>query len=331
MKKKLISVIVPCYCEEEAIPHYWEITSKVADSMDDVDFEFLFIDDGSKDNTVGILREMAKSDKRIRYVSFSRNFGKEAAMYAGLKNAKGDYVVIMDVDLQDPPSLLPEMLYAVEKEGYDCAATRRVTRKGEPPIRSFFARMFYKVMRRISKTDVVDGARDYRLMTRQMVNAIIDMGEYNRFSKGIFGWVGFKTKWLEYENIERAHGETKWSFWKLLVYSVDGIVAFSTMPLFISSIIGILFCIISFIAIIVTIIRQLIWSSSAYGWSSMVCIILMLSGIQLFAIGILGQYLAKTYLEVKKRPIYIVNETESDNPETSLVKSEGGAASNETD
>ena len=299
--------------------------------MEEVDFEFLFIDDGSKDNTVGILRDLAKSDRRIRYVSFSRNFGKEAAMYAGLKNSKGDYVVIMDVDLQDPPSLLPEMLVAVQKEGYDCAATRRVTRKGEPPIRSFFARMFYKVMRRISKTDVVDGARDYRLMKRKMVNAILDVGEYNRFSKGIFGWVGFKTKWLEYENIERAHGETKWSFWKLLVYSIDGIVAFSTMPLFVSSVIGILFCVISFIAILVTIIRQLIWSGSAYGWSSMVCIILMLSGIQLFAIGILGQYLAKTYLEVKKRPIYIVNETESDNPETSVEKSSGGGAANETD
>ncbi|MFR1517639.1 MAG: glycosyltransferase family 2 protein [Clostridia bacterium] len=330
MEKKLISVIVPCYCEEEAIPHYWEEMSNVADRMDEVDFEFLFIDDGSKDNTVEILRKLAKSDKRIRYVSFSRNFGKEAAMYAGLKNSKGDYVVIMDVDLQDPPSLLPEMLQAVVEEGYDCAATRRVTRKGEPPIRSFFARMFYKVMRRISKTDVVDGARDYRLMKRKMVNAILDVGEYNRFSKGIFGWVGFKTKWLEYENIERAHGETKWSFWKLLVYSIDGIVAFSTMPLFISSIIGIFFCVISFIAILVTIIRQLIWGGSAYGWSSMVCIILMLSGIQLFAIGILGQYLAKTYLEVKKRPIYIVNETESDNPETSIEKSAGGAASNDT-
>lgn len=330
MGKKLISVIVPCYCEEEAIPHYWEETAKVADSMTEVDFEFLFIDDGSKDHTVSILRRLAKSDKRVRYVSFSRNFGKEAAMYAGLKNAKGDYVAIMDVDLQDPPSLLPDMLHAIEKEGYDCAATRRVTRKGEPPIRSFFARMFYRVMRKISKTEVVDGARDYRLMKRKMVNAILDVGEYNRFSKGIFGWVGFRTKWLEYENIERTHGETKWSFWKLLAYSIDGIVAFSTMPLFVSSIIGILFCVISFIAILVIIVRQLVWGGSAYGWPSMVCIILMLSGIQLFAIGILGQYLAKTYLEVKKRPIYIVNETESDNPEASLEKSCGGSAENDT-
>ncbi len=331
MKRKLISVIVPCYCEEEAISYYWKEASAVADSMEQVDFEFLFIDDGSKDNTVQILRNLSQSDARVRYVSFSRNFGKEAAMYAGLKASKGDYVAIMDVDLQDPPHLLPEMLRAIEEEGFDCAATRRVTRKGEPPIRSLFARMFYKIMRKISKTDVVDGARDYRLMKRKMVDAILNVGEYNRFSKGIFGWVGFKTKWLEYENIERAHGETKWNFWKLLIYSVDGIVAFSTMPLAISSIIGILFCIISFIAIVVTIIRQLIWGGSAYGWSSMVCIILMLSGIQLFAIGILGQYLAKTYLEVKKRPIYIVNETEEDNPATNALKSDGGSASNDTD
>ena len=331
MKKKKISVVVPCYCEEAAIPHYWEETSKVADSMETVDFEFLFIDDGSKDQTVELLRKLSKEDKRVRYISFSRNFGKEAAMYAGLKASKGDYVVIMDVDLQDPPSFLPDMLRTVEEEGYDCAATRRVTRKGEPPIRSFFARIFYKIMRRISKTDVVDGARDYRLMKRKMVDAILEVGEYNRFSKGIFGWVGFKTKWLEYENVERAHGETKFNFWKLLLYSIDGIVAFSTMPLAISSIIGILFCAISFIAILVTIVRQLIWGGSAYGWSSMVCIILMLSGIQLFAIGILGQYLSKTYLEVKKRPIYIVNETEEDNPETNLLKSDGGSAENDTD
>ena len=330
MEKKKISVVVPCYCEEAAIPHYWEETSKVADSMEAGDFEFLFIDDGSKDQTVKLLRKLSKEDKRVRYISFSRNFGKEAAMYAGLKASKGDYVVIMDVDLQDPPSFLPEMLRTVEEEGYDCAATRRVTRKGEPPIRSFFARIFYKIMRRISKTDVVDGARDYRLMKRKMVDAILEVGEYNRFSKGIFGWVGFKTKWLEYENVDRAHGETKFNFWKLLLYSIDGIVAFSTMPLAISSIIGILFCVISFIAIIVTIVRQLIWGGSAYGWSSMVCIILMLSGIQLFAIGILGQYLSKTYLEVKKRPIYIVNETEEDNPEISLLKSDGGSAEKET-
>lgn len=330
MEKKLISVIIPCYCEEEAIPHYWSEASKTADSMSEVNFEFIFVDDGSKDNTLEILRELSQKDKRIRYISFSRNFGKEAAMFAGLKNSKGDYVAIMDVDLQDPPSLLPDMLKAIEEEGYDCSATRRVTRKGEPPIRSFFARLFYKLMHRISKTDVVDGARDYRLMKRKVVNAILEVKEYNRFSKGIFGWVGFKTKWIEYENIERAHGETKWSFWKLLLYSIDGIVAFSSMPLFISSVIGIIFCFISFVAIIFTIIRQLVWGGSAYGWSSMVCIILMLSGIQLFAIGILGQYLSKTYLEVKSRPIYIVNETELDNPSTSDEKSEGGAASKET-
>ncbi len=328
MNKKLISVIVPCYCEEEALPYYWEEASRTADSMDYVDFEFLFIDDGSKDGTVNVLRRLAAADSRVRYISFSRNFGKEAAMYAGLKNAKGDYAVIMDADLQDPPSLLPEMLRFVEEEGYDCSATRRVTRKGEPPVRSLFARMFYRIMRRISKTDIVDGARDYRLMSRKMVDAILEVGEYNRFSKGIFGWVGFKTKWIEYENVERVSGETKWSFWKLLAYSIDGIVAFSTAPLLISSVTGILFCMISFIAIVVIIVRQLIWGGSAYGWPSMVCIVLMLSGIQLFAIGILGQYLSKTYLEVKKRPIYIVKETELDNPETSAVKSEGGGASN---
>ena len=308
MGKKLISVIVPCYCEEEAIPHYWEETVKVADSMTEVDFEFLFIDDGSKDHTVSILRRLAKSDKRVRYVSFSRNFGKEAAMYAGLKNAKGDYVAIMDVDLQDPPSLLPDMLHAIEKEGYDCAATRRVTRKGEPPIRSFFARMFYRVMRKISKTEVVDGARDYRLMKRKMVNAILDVGEYNRFSKGIFGWVGYETKWLEYENVERTHGETKWSFWKLFLYSLDGITAFSTVPLAISSIMGVVFCIIAFVAIIALIIKNLIYHDPTPGWPSMVCIILLVSGVQLFCLGIVGQYLSKTYLEVKKRPIYLVKE-----------------------
>ena len=233
-------------------------------------------------------------------------------MYAGLEYSKGDFVAIMDADLQDPPSLLPEMYEGIIKDGYDCVATRRVNRKGEPPIRSFFARMFYKIMNKISKADIVDGARDFRLMKRKVVNAILKLGEYNRFSKGIFGWVGFKTKWLEYENIERAHGETKWSFWKLLIYSIDGIVAFSSMPLFISSIVGIAFCLISFFAIIFIIVRQIVWGGSAYGWPSLVCIILMLSGIQLFAIGILGQYLSKTYLEVKKRPIYIVDETDED-------------------
>ena len=328
--KKLISIVIPCYCEEESLTSFWEEINTITADMSEVNFEFLFIDDGSTDNTIDVLRDFAKKDARVRYISFSRNFGKEAAMFAGLKNSTGDYVAIMDADLQDPPSLLPKMLETLEKEDFDCVATRRVTRKGEPKIRSFFARLFYKLINKISKADIVDGARDYRLMKRKVVNAILQVGEYNRFSKGIFGWVGFKTKWLEYENKERLHGETKWSFRKLLIYSLDGIVAFSSMPLYISSIMGLLFCIIAFFAIIFVIVRQLIWGGSAYGWPSLVCIILMLSGIQLFAIGILGQYLSKTYLEVKKRPIYIVNETDSDNPLTSASKSAGGGASKET-
>lgn len=329
-KKKLISIVIPCYCEEESIPVFWEEICKTTEKMSHVDFEFLFIDDGSKDNTLEILRTLSQKDHRVRYISFSRNFGKEAAMYAGLQKSKGDYVAIMDADLQDPPSLLPEMLTTVESEDFDCVATRRVTRKGEPRIRSFFAKMFYKIINKISQTDIVDGARDYRLMNRKMVDAIIQVGEYNRFSKGIFGWVGFKTKWLEYENIQRRQGETKWSFWKLLIYSLDGIVAFSSMPLYIASILGIILCLFAFLAIIFVIVRQLVWGGSAYGWPSLVCIILLLSGVQLFAIGILGQYLSKTYLEVKKRPIYIVNETESDNPLTNSEKSAGGSASKDT-
>ena len=328
--KKLISIVIPCYCEEESLTSFWEEINTITADMSEVNFEFIFIDDGSTDNTIDVVRDFAKKDARVRYISFSRNFGKEAAMFAGLKNSTGDYVAIMDADLQDPPSLLPKMLETLEKEDFDCVATRRVTRKGEPKIRSFFARLFYKLINKISKADIVDGARDYRLMKRKVVNAILQVGEYNRFSKGIFGWVGFKTKWLEYENKERLHGETKWSFRKLLIYSLDGIVAFSSMPLYISSIMGLLFCIIAFFAIIFVIVRQLIWGGSAYGWPSLVCIILMLSGIQLFAIGILGQYLSKTYLEVKKRPIYIVNETDSDNPLTSASKSAGGVASKET-
>lgn len=312
MADKLLSIIVPCYSEEEALPAFWEEVTKVTDSMEGIDFEFIFIDDGSKDNTKNILRQMAKSDSRVRYVSFSRNFGKEAAMYAGLKYSKGDYVAIMDADLQDPPALLPQMLKAVEEEGYDSVATRRVTRKGEPKIRSWFARRFYQVMRLMCKTEVVDGARDYRLMKRRMVDSILELGEYNRFFKGILGWVGFNTKWIEFENVQRVKGETKWSFWKLFKYSLEGITAFTTAPLALASIIGLFFCIISFLAIIFVIVRQLIWGGSAYGWPSMICIILMLSGIQLFTIGIVGQYLAKTYLEVKKRPIYIVGETEED-------------------
>lgn len=274
-----------------------------------VDFEFLFVDDGSRDGTLEVLQSLADRDERVRYISFSRNFGKEAGIYAGLENATGDYVVIMDADLQDPPALLPEMYRAVTEEGYDCVGSRRVTRKGEPPIRSFFARMFYKVINKMSDAQIVDGARDFQMMNRTVVEAILSMGEYNRFSKGIFGWIGFKKKWLEYENIERAAGETKWSFWKLTIYAVQGIVAFSTTPLVLSSVFGILCCILAFVMIIVVIIRKLVYGDPTAGWPSLVCIMLLLSGIQMLGIGIMGQYLAKTYLETKKRPIYLVRKT----------------------
>lgn len=308
----LLTVIVPCYNEEEAIPFFYEEMLKTIDvfknKYPEVEFEMLFIDDGSKDRTLEVLREYNEKDKRVRYVSFSRNFGKEAGIYAGLDNAKGDYVVIMDADLQDPPALLPDMYKAVTEEGYDSAATRRVTRKGEPVIRSFFARMFYKIMQKISKTEIVDGARDYRIMTRQMVDAILSMGEYNRFTKGIYGWVGFNTKWFEYENIERVAGETKWSFWKLLLYSLEGVVGFSTAPLTIASFFGIFCMFVAFVMIIFIIVRKLMYGDPTSGWPSLVCIITLIGGMQLFCIGIVGQYLAKTYLETKNRPIYIAKE-----------------------
>ena len=308
----LLTVVVPCYNEEEAIPFFYEEMLKTIEVFNkdfpSVEFEMLFIDDGSKDKTLKVLREYNERDKRVRYVSFSRNFGKEAGIYAGLDNAKGDYVVIMDADLQDPPSLLPEMFKAVTEEGFDSAATRRVTRKGEPVIRSFFARMFYKLMARISKTEIVDGARDYRIMTRQMVNAILSMGEYNRFTKGIYGWVGFETKWFEYENVERVAGETKWSFWKLFLYSIEGVIGFSTAPLVISSFFGILCILLAFVMIVFIIIRKLIYGDPTSGWPSLVCIIMLIGGMQLSCIGIVGEYLAKTYLETKHRPIYIAKE-----------------------
>ena len=309
---KKITTIVPCYNEQEALPHFYKEITKVAKQMKNIDFEFLFVNDGSRDETLTVLQELAKKDKRVRYISFSRNFGKEAAMYAGFENATGDYVAVMDADLQDPPALLPEMLDAIEKEGYDSVATRRVTRKGEPPIRSFFARMFYKIINKISNADIVDGARDYRLMNRKMVDAIVSLNEYNRFSKGIFGWVGFKTKWLEYENVERVAGETKWNFWKLFLYSLEGIVGFSTMPLQIASLVGILFLFVAFIAIIIVIVKTLAFGDPVSGWPSLACIIFFVSGVQLFCVGIMGQYLSKTYLETKNRPIYIVKETEKD-------------------
>lgn len=307
--KKLISVIVPCYNEQEVLHMFYDEISHVAGEMPAYDFEFIFINDGSRDNTLNICKELAAKDERVKYISFSRNFGKEAGIYAGFEKSKGDLVCMMDADLQDPPALLPEMVKAIEEEGYDSVATRRVTRKGEPPIRSFFARMFYKLMNRISKTEIVDGARDYRLMTRQFVNSLLDLGEYNRFSKGLFGWVGYNTKWLEYENVERAAGETKWSFWKLLLYSIEGIMAFSTVPLAISAVMGILFCVIAFAMIVFIIGKTIIFGDPVAGWPSTACIILFVGGVQLFCVGILGQYLAKTYLEVKGRPIYICKET----------------------
>lgn len=287
----------------------------MADNMSttfQLDFEILFINDGSRDKTLQILRQAAQEDKRIRYISFARNFGKEAAMYAGFQNCTGDYAAVMDADMQDPPSLLPEMYQALQSGEYDSVATRRVTRKGEPPIRSFFARCFYKLINRISDADIVDGARDFRLMTRQMVDAILSMTEYNRFSKGIFGWVGFRTKWLPYENVERVAGETKWSFWKLFLYSLEGITAFSTAPLAIASIAGILLCIVALLFVCVVLVKTLAFGDAVGGWPSMMCVILFLGGVQLFCMDILGQYLAKTYLETKKRPIYIVQETNED-------------------
>ena len=304
-----LSVVVPCYNEEAALHPFFDAITAIAHQMSDVQFEFLFIDDGSKDKTLEVLLELEKLDSRVKYISFSRNFGKEAGIYAGLENATGDFVVIMDADLQDPPALLPEMYHAVTKEGYDTVATRRVTRKGEPPIRSFFARMFYKLINKMSDVDIVDGARDFQMMSRKVVDAILSMKEYNRFSKGIFGWVGFKKKWLEYENIERVAGETKWNFWKLFLYAIEGIVAFSTVPLVLSSILGLLCCILAFIMIILVIIRTLVFGDPTAGWPSLVCIILLLSGIQMLGIGIVGQYLSKTYLEAKNRPIYLVSKT----------------------
>ena len=311
-KREKLSLVVPAYNEEEALPIFYREARKVEEQLPQVEIEYLFVDDGPVDGTMDVIRRLHEEDPRVHYVSFSRNFGKEAAIYAGLENAAGDYVAILDADLQDPPALLPEMLRIVTEEGYDCVGSRRVSRKGEPPIRSWFARMFYRIMNRISSADVVDGARDFQLMNRKVVSAILSMKEYNRFSKGIFGWVGFKKKWLEYENIERAAGETKWSFWKLLLYALDGIVAFSTMPLVIASVMGILFCVLAFAAIIFIIIRTLVFGDPTSGWPSMVCIIMLVSGVQLLCIGILGQYMAKTYLETKRRPLYLVEEARLD-------------------
>ena len=306
----LLTVIVPCYNEEENVPLFYEELMKNEPFLAEkgMELELLYVDDGSTDKTVPEIKKLRERDPRVHLVSFSRNFGKEAAIYPGLENSRGDYVVMMDVDLQDPPSLLPEMFSYIQ-EGYDSVATRRVSRKGEPPIRSFFARMFYRLMKKISKTEIMDGARDYRLMTRQMADAILSMPEYNRFTKGIFGWVGFKTKWIEYENVERARGETKWSFWKLFLYSLDGICAFSTAPLMLASVMGVFFCVVAFLMIVFIIVRKMIFGDPVSGWPSLVCIILMTSGVQFFCTGIVGQYLAKTYMEVKRRPIYLIRES----------------------
>jgi len=302
-----ISVIISCYNEEKAIPLFYKEMERVAKTMP-TNFEYIFVDDGSKDTTLEIIKKLAKKDSKVKYVSFSRNFGKEAAMLAGLEHATGDLITLMDADLQDPPAKLP-IMYDYIKEGYDQVGTRRVTRKGEPPIRSFFARQFYKIINKMSKIEMVDGARDYRLMKREVVDAIISLKEYNRYSKGLFSFVGFKTKWIEYENIERVAGETKWSFWKLFKYAIEGIVAFSTMPLSIATFLGLLMCLLAFVAIIIIIVKTLMFGDPVGGWPSMVCIILFVSGIQLFCMGIIGMYLSKTYLEIKKRPIYIVRET----------------------
>ena len=307
---KLCSCIVPCFNEEEVIPLYYEEMQKVRKQEEGkIDFEIIFIDDGSKDKTLEVIKKLSEQDECIHYVSFSRNFGKEAAMYAGFEHANGEYVVTMDVDLQDPPHLIPEMIRCIEEEGYDSVATRRVTRKGEPPIRSFFARRFYGLINKISDADIVDGARDFRMMKRDMINAILSMPEYNRFTKGIFGWVGFKTKWIEFENVERAAGETKWSFWKLFRYALEGIIAFSTVPLTIVSLIGVIVCIIAFLFLLFVVIRAVIFGDPVAGWPSLICVISFLSGIQLLGIGVVGMYLSKTYLETKKRPIYIKKES----------------------
>ena len=306
---KKISVVVPCYNEQEALPIFYTETTKELCRIPDVTWEFVLVDDGSKDKTLETMQALAEKDEKVKYISFSRNFGKESAMYAGLENATGDYVVLMDADLQDPPALLGRMVKEIEENGYDCVGTRRVTRKGEPPIRSFFARMFYKLINKISKTEIVDGARDFRMMKREMVDAVVKMCEYNRFSKGILSWVGFKTLWLEYENIERVAGETKWNFWKLFLYSIDGIVAFSTAPLVISSVLGIGICFIAFCLMLFYVGKAIIFGDPVSGFPTLISVILMLGGLQLLCLGILGQYLAKTYLETKGRPIYIIGKT----------------------
>lgn len=308
---EMLSVIVPCYNEEAALPFFLEAIRKTADELQEkhgLSCEFLFIDDGSRDGTLKLLRSFSQEDKRVRYLSFSRNFGKEPALYAGFTHAKGDYVVVMDADLQHPPTMLEEMYLSLRDEEYDVAAARRVSRKGEPPIRSFFSRMFYKLINKISKAEFVDGASDFRMLTRRAVDSLLQMGEYNRFSKGIFGWIGYRTKWIPYENVERVAGETSWSFWKLFIYSLDGIVAFSTTPLSIASVVGVLLCLAALIWLIIIVIKTLVWGEKVAGYPTLACLLLLIGGSIQMSLGIIGQYLAKTYLETKRRPIYIIQE-----------------------
>ncbi len=310
MKKKLLSVLVPCYNEEESLPLFYSAIVKVAESMPQVRYEFIFINDGSKDNTLRIVKDYHKGDSRVRFLSFSRNFGKEAAIYAGLEAAQGDYVVLLDADLQHPPEYIPKMYEIIEKEGYDSAAMQRVSRSGEGKIHSFFSRAFYKIINKISNTNIREGATDYRMMTRQMVDAVLSMQEYHRFTKGIFSWVGFETKWLECENVERKMGKTKWSFKSLLYYSLEGIAAFSTTPLILASIFGICFCFLAFLMEIVVIVKTLIWGDPVAGFPTLICVMFLIGGIQLLIMGIQGQYISRTYTEVKRRPVYLVRETE---------------------
>jgi len=304
-----ISLIVPCFNEEATIPVFYEESSKICVSINK-QFEIIFVDDGSRDNTLNILRDLANQDNHIHYISLSRNFGKESALLAGLQAAQGDYIVTLDVDGQDPPALIPTMLEAVASEKYDCAGTRRISRTGEPPIRSFFARCFYALMKKTAEIEIVDGARDFRLMNRKYLDALLALQERNRFSKGIFPWIGFNTKWFEYKNIERTTGNTKWSFWKLFLYSLDGMIAFSSKPLAIASVMGVLLFIAAILSITFIVVRRVVWGDPVSGWASTVCIILFCSGIQLFTTGILGQYAAKIYTEVKHRPHYIVREAQ---------------------
>ncbi|MBE5948864.1 MAG: glycosyltransferase [Lachnospiraceae bacterium] len=311
-KKELISIIIPCYNEEDGLDNFFIELQKATEQIANTEKEFWFIDDGSIDKTLQIIKEFVEKDKRVRYISFSRNFGKEAAIQAGMEHAKGNYVVIIDADLQDPPELLPDMYREVKENGYDSAAARRVNRKGEPRIRSFFSCLFYKIMRKMTGVEIADGARDYRLMNRKFTDAVLRLSEYNRFSKGLFAWVGFRTKWVEYENVTRAAGESKWTFFALLKYAISGIVTFTTVPLVISSFMGIIFCAVAFLAVVFIIVRKCLFGDPVAGWASLACIMTFLSGIQFLVMGIFGQYLAKMYLEIKARPLYLVREMSAD-------------------